>query len=673
MFRTYNFTKEAAKFPSFVPFTLESAMMYSYSWDVAKGTFHEHDETLSGFSGVSVTEQMSMSLEYFLGYGYKIKNYLFGHGGDGLTINNFDYGINENFPAWVRFQLRFWISLTAGLIFIWLLLLDCPIIYASLGGLLFAVTPVAIARATGQDIIKENFAIPLIMCCFVAYLWYLKWPKNYKLILLVCATILSLIAWDMTQLCLAFWVVYEIIVTVCLDKQEECYLPAWITIYVSTVIAGIIDPYLAAHNFLQSPLVSVLLPVLLFVILFRHKPRIARILVAVISLILFVFIWAVIVKNFGYGNNYSHFWNLLSAKVKFGNVKPLDPLLLDFDSRMLWTPALHSATMKIFRSLFGLTFICFAIVVFLGFSVSAFRKKIAARLQWIGLPLFLTSMFFILFIFMVRFHALVIPFMCVAMAVFLNRISEKITRRTLRILLVILFAGLVMNEACRDLCFEREYYSGENEQLTLIKELNSSGVKGETFLADFTLSPMLKAYCGAKIVLIPKFEMKEARDRVEKYVNILYHGTELEFMEFCKSYGVKYFIFDKGMIGGRDTEDFLHPWSIRYMAAANVLEKNSPVYNFFYSPEVMDYFYELDGQGVSRYVIFKIITPSDISQSEKLYQQALLDYRAGDKTKARDFTEQALQLNPKNPKIRFLSYTINDEKWPKITFPVRRN
>lgn len=668
-FRTYDFTKEAAKFPSFVPFTLESAMMYSYSWDVAKGTFHKYDESLVGFSKVSVSEQMSMNLEYFLGYGYKIKNFLFGDN-NGLAINNFDYEINEDFVNWVRYQLRFWISLTAGFIFIWLLLLDCSIIYASLGGLLFAVAPVAIARATGQDILKENFAIPLIIICFVVYLWYLKWPKNYKLILLACATLLSLISWDMTQLCLALWLVYEIIMTACLNKKEENYLPAWITIYASSIIAGILNPYLAAHNFLQSPALSVLLPVLIFTILFKNSPRLVRILVVLIGLIVFVSIWLFIIKNFGYGSSYSHFWNLLLAKVKFGNIKPLNPLLLDFDSRILWTPALHSATMKIFHALFGLTFICFVIVVFLSFSVSTFRKNIITQLQNIGFPLFLTGTFFILFIFMVRFHVLVIPFICVAIATFMNRISEKITKPALRILLVILFAGLVMNEACRNLRFEREYYSGESEQLSLIKELNSSGVKGETFLADFTLSPMLKAYCGAKIVLIPKFELKQARDRVEKYINILYHGTEVEFMEFCRVYGAKYFIFDKGMIGGRDIEECLHPWSIRYMAAANVLEKTSPVYNFFYSPEEMDYFYELDDQNVSRFVIFKVITPSDISQSEKLYEQALLAYKEGNMVKTKKLTVQALQLNPKNPKTRFLYYTINDGKWPKITIKI---
>jgi len=665
-FRTYSFTKEAAKFPSFVPFTLESAMMYSYSWNIAKGTFHVHDEALVGFGEVSVSEQMSMALEYFLGYGYRIKNFLFG-GKNSLTINNPDYGINDDFVNWIRIQLRFWISLTAGLIFIWLLLLDCSCIYASLGGLLFAVAPAAIARATGQDILKENFAIPLIVTCFVVYLWYLKCPKNYKLLLLVCVIILSLVSWDMIQLCLALWVVYKIIVTVCLNRKEEYQLPAWITIYTSSVIAGIFNPYLVAHNFLQSPVVFVLLPTLIFTILFRNKPGMVRILVMLIGLILFVVIWLFVVKNFGYGNNYSHFWNLLLAKVKFGNIKPLNPLLLDFDSRILWTPALHSATIKIFYALFGFTFIYFVIVVFLGFSVSIFRKNITVQFQRIGLPLFLASIFFILFIFMVRFHVFAIPFICITLGVFLNKISEKFTRQTFQMLLVILFTGLVINEAHRALRFEREYYSGENEQLSLIKEINRTGVKGETFLADFTLSPILKAYCNAKIILIPKFELKQARDRVEKYINILYHKTELELMEFCKTYGVKYFVFDKGMIGGRDTEEFLHPWSIRYIAAASVLEKTSPVYNFFYSPEEMDYFYELDGQNASRFVIFKVIIPSDISQSEKLYEQALLNYKEGDMAKARKFTDQALLLTPKNPKIRFLYYTINDGKWPKIT------
>lgn len=666
LFRDYNFSKEAAKFSSFVPFTMEGAMMYSYSWDVAKGTFQEYDEALSGFNGISVTEQMSMSLEYFLGYGYKIKNFFLGVKCN-PGINNFDYGINENFVNWVRFQLRFWISLTAGLIFIWLILLDCSVIYASMGGLLFAVTPVAIARATGQDILQENFAIPLIMSCFVVYLWYLKWPKNYKLILLACVTILSLVSWDMTQLCLALWLIYEIAVTVCLDKKEGNYLSAWITICASSAAAGIFNPYLATHNFLQSPAVSLLMPVLLFTVLFKNKSRIMRILIAFIALGLFGFIWLFIIKNFGYGNNYSHFWNLILAKIKFGNIKPLNPLLLDFDSRMLWTPALHSATMEIFRTLFGLTFMYFSIVVFMGLSLRAFRKNTAAQLQRIGLPLFLAGVFFIFFVFMVRFHALTIPFICVAIAVCLGKISEQINSSLLRVLPAVLFAGLLIIEAHRGLCFEREYYNAENEQLSLIKELNNAGVNGEMFLADFTLSPMLKAYCNAKIILIPKFELREARDRVEKYINILYHGTELEFMKFCKTYGAKYFIFDKGMIGGRDTEEILHPWSTRYMAAANVLEKKSPVYKFFYFPEEMDYFYELDEQNVSKFVIFKVITPFDISRSEKLYEQALVDYKGGNNVRAKHFTGQALRLNPKNPKIRFLYYTINNERWPSIT------
>ena len=48
--------------------------------------------------------------------------------------------------------------------------------------------------------------------------------------------------------------------------------------------------------------------------------------------------------------------------------------------------------------------------------------------------------------------------------------------------------------------------------------------------------------------------MKQAHDRVKEYINILCHETELEFMGFCRKYEVKYFVFDKGMIGGQDVE-----------------------------------------------------------------------------------------------------------------------
>ena len=61
--RDYDYTRESAKYPEFVPFTLESAMMYSYSWDIAKnGYLKTNDPSLVSISNYSVDEQMSIKI-----------------------------------------------------------------------------------------------------------------------------------------------------------------------------------------------------------------------------------------------------------------------------------------------------------------------------------------------------------------------------------------------------------------------------------------------------------------------------------------------------------------------------------------------------------------------------------------------------------------------------------
>ena len=177
-----------------------------------------------GQEDVPSNSQMSISLEYFLGYGYKIKEFFssFTRNTDSsFNANNSDYNINTDFVSWIRIQLRLWISLSAGLIFIWLLLLDSSFLFSILGGLLFAIAPAAIARATGQDIIRENFAIPLILFTFISYYWYvLSMPGNAKLMLLFIGVAMALISWDMTQLCLSLWGIYELI-TAFFKKDEQ--------------------------------------------------------------------------------------------------------------------------------------------------------------------------------------------------------------------------------------------------------------------------------------------------------------------------------------------------------------------------------------------------------------------------------------------------------------------
>ncbi|MCP4179545.1 MAG: hypothetical protein GY756_17430 [bacterium] len=668
--RDYDYTRESAKYPAFVPFTLESAMMYSYSWDIAKnGYLKANDPSLVSIRNYSVDEQMSISLEYFIGYAFRIKNYLFNENFE-YKIDSV-YGVNSEFVSWTRIQIRLWISLTAGLIFIWLLLLRVPVFSSMLGGLLFAVSPAAIARATGQDLIRENFAIPLIILAIVIAYWFLAKPKYYKLFLFIISIFLALSSWDMVQLCLSIWALYEILRIFFGGYVNRKKLLLWCFLAIGAVLAGIINPYLLSHKFLLSPFMIIFLPSLLVMLMFYKKEEKYSKIIGVICLCLLGCFWYFGLQKMGFISNYSHFFALLKSKIYFNNVKPLNPKLLDFDSRILWTPALHSATFKIFWLLFHFIIPVGLLVFIYTLIRNKTRYTFFRKFPRLGLPFFFSIIFFILFIFMVRFHAMAIPFICVAIAIIFSDISSACSRLG-KIIIYVLFVLLIVFEFSWFISLQRKYDDPWYEKLELIKELNSNdGVKGKTILADFTLSPSLKAYNKANIILQPKFELGETRDLVKQYLDTIYFENEYIFMKFCSRFDTDYFIFDKGLAAGGEKTNSMHPWSTRYVAGANELKKESAIYSFYYRPDKMKYFYQVDEKNISgnmqnRFTIFNVISDKDKYQSELLYNTAIKYYNKRNINLANKILKEGLVLNPRSIKLRYLFYQIN-HKWPKIT------
>ncbi len=682
--RTYDYNREANRVGYFVPFTLESSMMYSYARKIAEnGYLPDKDSALIGMENLPVNRQMSISMEYFLGYGYRLKK-LFLHEENKIS----KYGDNSNFTQWARFQIRLWISLSAGLIFLWLLIIRCSWVFSLFGGILFAVTPAAIARATGQDLIRENFAIPIILATFVCYFWYLQKPKKFKLIFFGLSVLGALASWDMIQLCFGAWGIFEIIRIFCnivpknqtkisnsldsleLDTNKRSSI-LWLVFFAVSIIAGLSIPYLHEHRFLMSPLVTIILPTVVLLHFFKIEQT-KKIVYGSFLLVFLACLWFFIFSRFGYAGNYSHFANLIKAKLYFGNLKPINPNLLDFDSRILWTPALHSATKIIFWSLFHLTFPIFIILLSGILLFPETRKNFFTEFHRIILPIFFTFFYFTLFIFMVRFHALAIPFLSLSIALLFDNVSS-IYKNKYKIIFVIIFGLLIISEAEWFFKLNRKYYNNKKTNIDLIQWFNSStNIKGKAILADFTISPMLKAYTGSRILLQPKFELGITRNLVKKYLNILYNGNEQKLVDFCDKYKIDYFIYDKALAADGKTASILHPWSNRYMAAAFNLKKTSPAYRCYYKPDRLRYFYRLDEVPKSKninlqYTVFKVITPSDIKEAQRLYLLAQKAIEAKKEDKARKFIKSAVLLDPGSVQIRYLYYCLFNQKWPFIT------
>ena len=236
---------------NFSPFTIESGMMFAYAQDVTTGKgVPERDELLNGIEHIPPYGQMNMALEWFLGWGWKLKNTVAPD--PEPSKEELKYQDHPRMAQWMSGQLRFWASLTSGLIFLWLIVMGCPKFFALLGGLLHAVSPAAIARSTGQDIVRGEFCIPLIIGAILLLYSTAKAPRLWKYILLFIITALAFAAWDLCQMLFGTFAVYEILRFVLGRRMTKPRLYAWCAIAGGIVFNIAFVPFNQVYSLWRS-------------------------------------------------------------------------------------------------------------------------------------------------------------------------------------------------------------------------------------------------------------------------------------------------------------------------------------------------------------------------------------------------------------------------------------
>ncbi|OGV51708.1 MAG: hypothetical protein A2017_10220 [Lentisphaerae bacterium GWF2_44_16] len=633
---------------NFVPFTIESAIMYSYTHDLAKGkSIAGCDKSLLGMDDIPVAGQMSLGLEYFLAYGYKLKKMFFTPSGTTSL-----YEDDPDFTNWIRFQIRLWTSLTAGFIFLWLIIVRCPWYFAIIGAMLHAFSPAAIARYTAQDLVRGEFCLPLITASFMLAYWAFRRSSPLKLILLGMTVFLAVATWDICQICFGLWAVFEIVRLLCGAVINVKRRNAWTVIFIAVVMAGLFVPYHQTHRLLCSPLIIILLPLILSIYFFGKGAYFRRLTVFVISLVFLCGAWYTTLKFNSYSGNYSHFAELMKAKIKYWNVKPLDPEKLNFDARMLWTPSMHSVNKYTWQETkYFIPYPLIALALLLAASVFAplVRKNIRRGLGASFFPLFMTTVYFIAFIYIVRYHVFCVLFLSVALPLVLYRCVRSFNGYTAKLVVVIIVLFFLSAEIQLSFMLSRKYGIGGSfkESAGLIDWFRKSDMKDKNILADMTISPMLKAYCGAKILLQPQFELGKTRKYVEDYINIMFHGTEEELNKFCLRNGIEFLLYDYSYSYIAQ----LHIYSNRYMAAASKVNRKSPAYIMYHKPVSCKWFYYIEAPPEysftkNAYRLFKVISPADRMKALRLSVQGEDAYRKGNSDTARHLAEEAFFTDP---------------------------
>ena len=134
-------------------------------------------------------------------------------------------------------------------------------------------------------------------------------------------------------------------------------------------------------------------------------------------------------------------------------------------------------------------------------------------------------------------------------------------------------------EAARVLAVPLRWASavGYYPELRALSSFLRTQLAGEPVVANFGVSGAIAAYGGCPVVLHPKFETRDARDRVESYATALFKGDEDTFAAWMEAHDAAVYVHAMGEFSHvavgyqmRFMVDALHPPE---NAAARLFEK----------------------------------------------------------------------------------------------------
>lgn len=513
-------------------------------------------------------------------------------------------------------------------------------------GLFYACSISSVMRSTGLELSRENVALPWLLGHLAFSSLAIKQLVRWKCIASASASALclalSLCSWDLIQYYLYLWG-FAGVAWICGGAEgREGRRWCWGLCVSALVLAGLWNPYLRSHGFLFSPLLWMALGVVGAGWLPRRWgwKRIA--LPLVLAMVPFL-AWQ------EYSSSYGHFADLLAAKIQFLNHKPADPTLLDFDASMMWVPALHSAnlglTLERFPAILLLSVISALLIVF----KSRYRSD-PYMLQLLAF----TGISFLTFFFFVRFQVY-----CALFASALMGVALGVALKSRGWMQWPLMAGLALG-----LAVEAGQVLGSPErwgrtgvyyaELAELENWMAEHVAPEPVLANFGVSASLLTYAGCPVLLHPKFETEEIRDRFRQFAMLLFTGTEQEFRDWADEQGAGYYVH--GM--GEFAEAVPAIYQMRYFVDALNPPSSVPAKMFEEDPASLKQFRMVWEN--RKYRVFKIRTFADEAEASIRGIAASLAFQRGDLEEAERAARESLELLPDNEQaLKILNHVLS--------------
>ncbi len=650
---------KAAVGVDFAPFQVESAVAYAQVRAFAAGRDEAGVLATAGVADLGAEAQLSSGMERFLGASLALKRWI-----SGSPEIDPEHSRWEDNPAdawWVRISLIFWIAWLPGWIFLWLKWGGVSRPWALIGALFYAVMPAAVARYTGFGLLKGAFAMPFVVAWLAFWALALRDGRRRWLAPAALLAFLAAANWDMAQIVLGAWAGCEIVRRLAGGAADAQRARLLIASWVGIVLAAALLPYGRAHASLASPVALLLYPWAIFLNgrawRWPWKWAVGAALAG---------LWLGAAHLSPFAGNYSHFSELIAAKLRFWNVKPADPDVLTFTQRFLWTPNLQSATWATVWSYFPLALWAAIAGTLLGSGFKNWRREAWANArQWLPCA-GLAAGFFIVFIYMVRFYELAAIFVAPWLA-WVGWLWWGFLRRFwARALLAAALAAVLAVEAAAILpggVFVHEEQRKAETPLLLqaqaVEAARAARLAGQVVVADLELGSLLAGYAGCALVVQPKFELPEVRRAAEEYVTLLYRGSEEEFADFCERHQARFVFFRRD-----SSRHNLNPNGYRYMAAAKQIPRNAVVRFFDAAPHRLTRFRQLelpldtDPGTDDQLRIFRYVTAADRRTAAEMAGLAWQARSAGDLPGAAAWIRSAYRIDPISSGIYELYFEI---------------
>ncbi|MCX7818098.1 MAG: hypothetical protein N2652_02650 [Kiritimatiellae bacterium] len=546
-----------------------------------------------------------------------------------------------------------WFCLTSPLVVVWVRRMTGSWAAGFVAGGLHAVSLASVIRSTGQEISHENFALPWVL----AHLAFCAGPlgaggrtfARWAGAALMLAVALA--SWDLVQYVVA---VQGLVMFAGWWRQpfvlREPRARPLLAVAAGVALAAVASPYHRVHGLIASPAVWPVWATLASAAVFGRFGRTQRWLAVLLAAAVVATVAAA--GALRWAGAYGHFGSLAVAKLRHANRKPADPSRLTFEQRILWTPALHSADVRLFTTLFPaalpLTAIGALVMVRRRENLSGWFPSPAGLLLAHGVGV-------VMFILFVRFCVFAALSTCAVAGAWFAAAERWRPRARAGVAAALALAGLgeagVTLGGAAEWGRTREMYP----QLEELGEWLRRNAAPDPVLANFQTSPTVLAYGRCPILLHPKFESAEVRRRVETFARLLFLGTERELRDWAEGLGARWFVYSLGEFTPHHPE-----LTLRYMVNALDPPSSAPARVFEFDPLRATRF-RLEWQN-AKYRVFRLVTAAEEAAADAWAERAHAAMERGDLVAAEAAAAEVFRRMPNHPQCRQLFSRIEAQR-----------